>query len=207
MKYTAQPWHFIFPLVLFCIGVKLLSYGNEVLSEMSIGFYVVSFSSYLMIVTNGTVSVYIEYWREINHFSETMLKHRNPDLWKALGFNPPEQKVVIETHDYSNGDNYVQYEKNVFPVTPEVMKIMAEGILLEGKTFSEGEWVVKNRLVSSSKFRQLQKLFSDSKYIHPNNISNLRMGYSFTKKGVDALRGYMGKELPAANPFKLLMRP
>jgi hypothetical protein len=195
-KYTSKPWHFLFSILLFSIGVVLNTFDNETLSIISIAFFFSACGSYLMILIGGTVPHYTEYWSKVNMFAETMLRHRNPELWNALGFTPPLEPTTIRTIDVDNGVGFEHIEKVSLPVPAETMRIIAHGIVNEGKTFSEGEWVIKGKLISSNKYRVLQKYLENGKYIKLNNPANSRMGYSFTKKGVGLLHGVLkGKSI------------
>lgn len=197
-KYIAKPWHFLFPIMFASIGFILNTFDNMTLSAISIPFFFSSVGSYVMILSNSVISDYTNYWDKVNAFAETMLKQRNPELWHALGFTAPPQPAIVRLVDDSEGQNFKQIEIARPPISKEVMTAIAIGVLNEGKTFSEGEWVVKSKVTSSPKYRKLQRYLEEGRYIKLNNISNPRMGYSFTKKGIHLLNEYVGN---AATPL------
>lgn len=204
-KYVAKPWHFLFSILLFSIAVVLNTFENATLATISIAFYVCSFGSYLIILASGTIPYYTEYWREVSRFSDLMLKNRNPELWNALGFSPPPlstTKVNMIT-DHGNGFEYVEIME--LPVSDEVMQIISKGVV-EGRMFSEGEWVGNSKVTSSAKFRKLQKYLLERNCIRLNNANNSRMGYSLTRKGTVLFEDYANRSI-ATTPLSRLALP
>lgn len=187
--YKSRPWHFIVPVAFFAAGAKLYFTMEEVYMYIGISFVFASFGSYTTILVNSILPHYTKYWEEVNRFTETISKTNNPDVWRALGYEPPVRAFV--TTKEADGDQkfFPHYERKEFPVSDDVLSLMANGFI-DGVPFSEGEWVGKRKVISSGKFRKLQDMFRESGYIQLNNKNNSRMGYAFTKKGVSFITGY-----------------
>ena len=174
------------------------------LKSSGIGLLVGSFGAYIVILVSSVLPHYVAYWDRLNTFASLMLQNRNPELWAALGFHASEQKVGITLKDTSNGEAYPSYEIQDLPVSKSVLSAIAKGILVDGKTFSEGEWVTKSQVTTSPKFRKLQKQWLKAGYIRPNHPDNTRMGYAFTKKGATVLYEYAGMPLPSPTALNVV---
>lgn len=136
-----------------------------------------------MIITVGILwDKMIEYWSTLDSFAVTMIRSNNPDLWQALGFKVPPNQVMIT--EVNNNDGFPQYKMNRIPVSPAVMQSIADKVFLSGKTdFIETNFNIPN-------YRKVKKHLKDNGYIAPANKKNVRLGYTFTKKGIDALYEY-----------------
>lgn len=129
----------------------------------------------------------IEYWHQIENVFEAAAKINDTaaryELLKSMGYNVPPRRIeIIETKKDEAGA-YAMDKTIIKGISPAVLQMIADKVLMSGKAeFAEEEY---SQFVPA--IRKVRKLFKESGIIAPKNKSNVRLGYSFTKKGMDTL--------------------
>lgn len=183
-RYTPKPWHLPYSLVLIAIGTITIRQGWLFFGFMS-SFFGVLIGLTIILGMNWDKA--IEYWQQIEYVLEAASKIKDTasryELLKSMGYNIPPSKIeIIETH--KDDDGVYAMEKTIIKgLSPTVLQMIADKVLMSGKTeFAEEEF---GRFVPA--IRRVRKLFKEGGLIAPKNKGNVRLGYSFTKKGMDTL--------------------
>jgi len=131
-----------------------------------------------------------EYWSTLDSFAQTMIRSNNPDLWQALGFKNPPAKIMIEERKTDERGNFTGFRYNPIPVSPAVMQSIADKVLMTGKTeFVETDYShIPN-------IRKVRNELKQKGYIIPKNKKNVRLGYTWNKKGLDVLYQYASEQI------------
>ena len=182
--YYAKPQDIVYPMAMMGVGTASLFYEKwKIFGILSI---ILGFLMGLTIELCINWDKIISYWEIINQHILLMDKIKNPDLWYALGYKQvPETVRVIEN---LNDGHTIRFKE--IPISPAKMNILANKVLMSGKTtFSEKEYaaIVPN-------FRKIQKEWKSKGYLKSNNQKNPRLGYSFTRKGMDVLYEFASQE-------------
>jgi hypothetical protein len=179
-RYVPKPQHAIYSILLMAVGTAVFSRdGWWVFGTLTIliGFM-------LGVVINIAIGweKSIEYWSTINEHIKLMMKVKDPDLWVALGYKHVPQTVqVFETEN--TGQGFITTRIKDIPIPVGQMNLLANKVLTSGKTtFSESEY---SALVPN--FRSIQKKWRKDGILKANNSKNPRLGFSFSKKGIDML--------------------
>jgi len=181
--YEPHPKHTLIAALYIAVGyIAIIREGWIAFGLIMIGMGIITW-----LVVNATIVIksYQDYWSEINSFLQLAMKTNNPHIWTIFGMQPPPTEVKVMVKDTSKGEAYPSYQFQGLPVSPHIMRVIADGVLT-GKPFSENEWT-KNKIVPGTKFRKLQKLFKDKDFIRPNNTRSNNLGYSLTRKGQQVL--------------------
>jgi hypothetical protein len=189
-RYTPKPLHLIYSVLLMLTGSIIFARdGYYLLGSI---MFVFGILLGITIIAGMNWDKAIEYWNTINEHIKLMMKVNDPDIWQALGYKHAPQSIqIIETVD--NGQGFTSTKINDFPVPASVMNIVSNKVLNSGKTtFSEAEYssIIPN-------FRKIQKDWRKNGILKPNNTNNPRLGFSFSKKGMDIIYQY------ASNSIKL----
>jgi hypothetical protein len=188
-RYMPKPFHLLYSLLFMGVGTVTFfdGWGWFGVCSFLLGLFLG-----ITIITGMNWEWVISYWEEINKHIEWMDKHPDPELWYAIGYKKvPSSVRVIEDLNEGNTTRYRE-----LPVSPAKMNILANKVLMSGKTtFSEKEY---SSLVPN--FRKVQKDWKEKGYLKQNNQTNKRLGYSFTKKGMQVLYEF------ASDEFKLSLK-
>ena len=125
------------------------------------------------------------YWNTLDSFAQTMMKSNNPDLWQALGFKYPPQQVTITEVKQADNDSGYQMKFHRIPISPATMQMIADKVLMSGNTD-----FIEDNYSNVPNIRKVRKLLKDDGLLSPKNKKNVRLGYTFNKKGIDSLYQY-----------------
>src|SRR3990172_271346 len=189
-RYTAKPWHIVYPMLMLAVGSVTFGYGwfffGLVMSMLGIALGI-------SITFAISWDKSIEYWSMLNEFARTMIKSNNPDLWEAMGFkHPPHQIMITETKQADNESGF-SMKFHRLPISPAVMQSVADKVLMSGR----GEFPAENSHLGKNipNYRKVKKYLKENRYIIPTNPKNERLGYSFNRKGLDALYEYASESI------------
>lgn len=146
------------------------------------------------------------YWQTLDNLVKDIIKSNQPELWAAfwkyINMEPPKQldKVqVIERTEDKDG-NFTTLKFKNLPASPNIMQMIADAVLT-GTPFSETEIANRKKIVSTKKFRELQKEFRKNGYLRANVIKDGKevpsQGYTRTKKGTEVLLEYASESVKA----------
>lgn len=183
-SYQANPRHVLYSILLMAAGNSVAYYD---------GWLVFGIITFLIGVALGITIIFsinwqkcIEYWETINETIKLMQKITNPEVWEALGFKAPAQtiRVIEDLNKEPSGQYQTTNIHHIDFISPVILQSIADAVL-SGAPFSEGEIVKKRKIVSSPKFRRLQKLAASKEkgWIKPHNSTDNRQGFALTKKG------------------------
>jgi hypothetical protein len=180
-RYVGRPQHALFGLFIMTVGFVTTVRDNWFI--FGITTFILGVLLFLAIVINIAWMPVIEYWFTINEHIRIMSKINNPDLWYALGYKQVPQSVTIEEREDTGQGFYNTHIRNI-PISPASMSMIANKVLNSGNTkFSETEYA---RLIPN--FRKVRKDWHENKgYVKLANSKNPRLGYQWTKKGIDML--------------------
>lgn len=181
--YVAHPRQVLWGVFIMAVGVATFVFDGW--------FYFGTFTFIIGVLLSITVMLAINwdkaagYWSTLDSFAQTMMKANNPDLWMALGFKVPPQNVMITEVKQETKDDGWQMKIHRLPVSPATMQLIADKVLLSGNTD-----FIETTYKNIPNFRKIQKELKKEGLLTPKNKSNVRMGYSFNKKGIDTLYQY-----------------
>lgn len=131
----------------------------------------------------------ILYWETINQHVILMNKS-NPDIWVALGYSRPSDKVeVIEKQDKGQGS--FSWKISQVPVSPSQMNLVANKLLGSGSLdFSEKEYgkVIPN-------FRKFRADWIKQGNLVPKNKNNPKNGYCLSRKGLMIIKEFASEHM------------
>lgn len=190
--YTARPHHILY--VLLCLGVGTVT--------MRQGWYFFGFMSSFFGVLLGVTIILsinwdksIRYWETIRSVFEAASKIKDNttryELLKSMGYNVlPSQVEVIETRKDEHGIFQGQSIKR-YPISPAIMQTLADKVLGEYITKGAVEFDFKeDKFNFVPSIRKVKDKFRQDNLITPKNKKNVRLGYRWTKKGIDELYQY-----------------
>ena len=131
------------------------------------------------IIFSGVVREYISAKEAFASTAKILSKTRDPEVWQALGVTPPQRSEPVMFQSAPT-----QYKfKEVGWSSPQ-LTAFANGIL-RGDPLTEDHWVTVRALVTGKPYRKLHKALKEDKFIIQKNKTNPRLGYVFTRKGMD----------------------
>jgi hypothetical protein len=185
--YYAKPQDIIYPLAMMGVGTASLFYEKwKIFGILSIILgYLMGLTIELCINWDKIIS----YWETINEHVKLMERNKDPDLWMALGYKSiPDKVQVIEKEDKGQGSFSWKISNIPIPVTN--MNMLSNKVLGSGDvSFTEERYgnIVPN-------FRKVRKDWIAQNVIKLKNAKNSRLGYKFTKKGIDVLYEFASQE-------------
>jgi len=181
--YKAHPLHVVFSLFIMAVGTAtFVRDGWAVFGTVA---FIIGAGLGFSIVIGIGWDKSIEYWSTLESFANVMIKSNNPDLWMALGFKAPPSKIMIEERKTDDKGNFTGFRYNPIPVSPAIMQSIADKVLMTGKTeFLESDYA------NIPNIRKVRNELKEKGYIIPKNKKNVRLGYTWNKKGLDILYEY-----------------
>ena len=192
-RYTPRPWHLFYAVLL--LGVGTVTFGQGwLLFGASCSLF--GFLLGLTILIGMSWDKSIEYWQTIQYIWEAAIKIKDAttryELLKSMGYNVLPQSVeVVETRRDEKGI-FLGMSLKKLPVSPAIMQTIADKVLGEYITKGTVEFdFTEDRFASFvPKIRKVKKYLKEESLIATKHKSNPRIGYRWTKKGIEALRGY-----------------
>lgn len=180
-KYVAHPIHLLWSLLIMAIGVITFTENGYFGAASFILGGILGISICVSIAWEKS----IEYWNTVTEFANVMMKSNNPDLWQALGFKAPPQQVIVKEVKEASTDNGWQMKIHRLPVSPATMQLVADTVLHSGNTdFIESDFAhIPN-------IRKIRNHLKAEGLLSPKNKKNVRLGYTFNRKGLDTLYQY-----------------
>jgi hypothetical protein len=191
-KYTPHPIHFFYVLLLLGVGTATLK----------IGWYFVGFMSSLFGVLLGITIILgmnwekaTAYWEAIASVFDAAVKIKDSttryELLKSMGYKVlPSQVEIIETRQDEYGIFQGQSIKR-YPISPAIMQTIADKVLGEYITKGSVEFDFKeDKFDFVPRLRQVKNKFKEDNLITAKNKKNVRLGYRWTRKGIDELYQY-----------------
>lgn len=183
-RYTPRPAHLLYALLLIAVGTVTMGHGWTFFGFMA-SFFGVTLG--LTIVLGMNWDKCIEYWAQIEYVFNAASKINDTaaryELLKSMGYNIPPSKIeIIETKRDELGV-YEMDKSIVKGISPAILQLIADKVLMSGQTdFAEESY---GQFVPA--IRKVKKQFRDAGIIAQKNKKNVRLGYSFTKKGIETL--------------------
>lgn len=182
-SYHAKPHHLIWSLLFMAVGVVTFTYDDWHL--FGVCSFILGSGLGVIIVLGMLWDKVTEYWSTLDSFANTMMKSNNPDLWMALGFKvPPSQVMITETKEADNDGGYSMKIHRI-PVSPAVMQSIADKVLLSGNTD-----FIETNFSNIPNIRKVRNHLKAEGLLSPKNKKNVRLGYTFNRKGIDSLYQY-----------------
>lgn len=181
--YKAKPYHVAWALFVMAIGTVTFVYDGW--AVFGIATFIIGALLGIAIVFSVAWEKRTEYWETVTSFAQVMIKSNNPDLWQALGFKNPPQQVTIQEVKQADNESGYQVKFHKVPVSPSVMQLIADTVLHSGKNdFIESDYGhIPN-------IRKVRDKLKEQGLISPRNKKNVRLGYTFNKKGLEVLYQY-----------------
>lgn len=179
-RYTPKPLHLAYSLLFVAVGIKSVNSYDWI--------YFGLFSTFIGSLLGITIILgmnwdkAIEYWMTINYNIKLMMKVKDPDIWIALGYKSIPQSVnVVETEDTGQGFIATRYKN--YHISPSRLNLVSNKVLGTGKaTFTEDDY---SALIPN--FRKVRREWIKDGYVTPLHKDNPRLGYAFSKKGMDMI--------------------
>ena len=186
-RYSPRPWHLLYALLLMAVGTVTMGHGWIFFGLMS-GFFGVLLG--LTIILGMNWDKVTEYWSQIEYVLEAANKIKDTatrvELLKSMGYNVPPSKIEIIETKQDDAGTYAMDKTIIKGVSPAILQLIADKVLMSGKmNFAEQEY---SQFVPS--IRRVRDKFKAAGIIAPANKKNVRLGYTFTRKGVDTLWRY-----------------
>jgi hypothetical protein len=182
-EYYAKPIHLFYSVLFMATGTISFFYDGWVIFGVSV--FTLALLLGLSIVFCMNWQKIIDYWTVINEHVILMNKSTNPDLWYALGYNKPPNKIqVIEQED--NGQGFTTTHITDVLVSPAKMNQVANKVLGSGKLDFTEE--VYGSLIPN--FRQFRKDWISKGRLVQKNKKNKKSGYVLSRKGLQVMYEY-----------------
>ncbi len=194
-KYTPKPYHLFYTVIFLAIGTSSFMFaGWEV---FGVTVYLIGVGSGIWVVVGGMYQKVTEYWEQIEHTASQLEKIKNPDVWRAFGFAPPEPTITIERHT-SYGQGFVNTEYAQLPISDAKLYKLASGIRREKLPLSQAQWSGKKygKLLSNPAFRELIYKMEEQKLVKPIDPEHRNRGFGLTKKGAEYLDEFLDNYSP-----------
>jgi hypothetical protein len=178
--YSPRPWHLLFSVALLAIASLMLPIENWF--WFGLCTILLGFGSGVWIILAGYFETYGQQWDRWSHFAEIMAKNRNPQVWAALGFVPPEEAFKIEIDTRSEPSSvFKTTEIYDMPCSSNAFTVLCDGVLM-GQPLSETFWV-SNKTFSSPTFRNVKKKLEEKQAIKLKIAGKPTQGFVLTRKG------------------------
>lgn len=177
--------HLVYSLLTMATGSSLWFYkGLELLGTLII---ILGFGMGVSMLFCINWDKVITYWMTINEHVILMTKNNNPDLWVALGYSAPLQKVeVIEKSEDGN-----HWKLKEIPISPGQMNLVANKLLGSGSLdFKEEDY---GSLIPN--FRKFRKDWIASGKLVQKNKKNPRNGYCLSRKGLMVINEFASEHM------------
>lgn len=198
-RYTPKPWHLIHPVLLLASGTVATGLGWLFFGFMSSLFGVVLGLTILIGLNWDKV---IEYWKQIEYVLEAAAKIKDAatryELLKSMGYQIVPSEVTINEKQSDKHGILEHLSIKRLPISPAVMQVIADKILMTGKMEFPAEKSTLGQSIPN--YRKTKQYLIRNNYIIPTNPKNVRLGYSFNRKGTDVLYEY------ASEAVKLQLR-
>lgn len=187
-EYKPKPTHLFISLLIMGAGVISLSYGDEWVWFGGLTL-LLGFGLGISIILCLNWDKINEYWSLINEHVVLMNKS-NPDIWVALGYSKPVQKVeIIEKEDLGQGS--FSWKINQLPISPSKMKQVADKVLgSQSLEFTEEQY---GRLIPN--FRQFRKDWIAQGKLVQKNKKNKKLGYVLSRKGLQTMYQFASENM------------
>lgn len=177
-QYSPRPWHLLFSVALLALASLMLPIENWF--WFGLITILLGFGSGVWIILAGYFESYGAYWDKIAHFGEVMSKNKNPAVWHALGFTPPEESFVM-IEDNRDQAGMGATEKFDMPCSVPAFTALCDGVLM-GQPLSETFWV-SNKTFTSPTFRNVKKKLEEKQAIRLKIAGKPTQGFVLTRKG------------------------
>lgn len=187
--YKARPAHIFVSIFIMSVGFTSMLYQSGVIFWFGLCVFILGFLLGLSILFVMNWSKVIEYWTVLNEHV-TLMNKSNPDIWVALGYSKPVQKVeIVEKEDLGQGS--FSWKINQLPISPSKMNQVANKVLGSGKLeFTEEEY---GRLIPN--FRQFRKDWIAQGKLVQKNKKNKKLGYVLSRKGLQTMYEFASENM------------
>lgn len=182
--YIVRPHHMFYAVIIMAGGWKCILTKDWETFGVIVFIIGVLFSGVIMLGISWRGP--IAYWERIEQAVNALNRIKDPAVWTALGFKRiPEVATVIEKR-YDDKGIFTGLSKIKVPVNPSMMNMIANEVLMSGSLdFTEEKYKSKIK-----NFRSVKKDFKEKGYVAPINKNNVKLGYVWTKKGIDVIYEY-----------------
>ena len=189
-RYTAMPYHVLFPMATSIAGALLLKLDGYQWVIIGLAVCLFSFLTWAWIIYVGITRERIEYWDTITHAVNQLNKTNNPEVWRAMGFTVPPDKVRVvidKTTAVEKKAGVKRISNREIPISSAKLYTFASGVL-GGKSLSYGTWGGKNKLFTDTKYRDFHKYMRAEKWIERSDPEEGRQGYVLTSLGEEVFK-------------------
>lgn len=182
--YIPQAKHIIYPCLMMTAGYKCmldydwLAFGTTL--------FILGILLALVIIIGIGWRGPIAYWEQLERTLEVMRKIKEPAVWTAMGFKNVPETVIIQEKRFDDYGKFQGMSIKQLPVGPVEMNTLANTVLM-AKSLDFTEEMYKSKVKN---FRKVKEEFKTKDWIKPKNKNNVRGGYMFTRKGLQALYEY-----------------
>ena len=186
-EYRARPSHLFVSLLIMAMGIR--TYFIDGWGWFGSLSFILGFLLGLSIIFVMSWSKVIEYWTILNEHVVLMNKS-NPDIWVALGYSKPAQRVeVIEREE--TGQGLFNTRISNLNISPMKMNQIANKVLGTGKLeFTEEEY---GKLIPN--FRQFRKDWIAQGKLVQKNKKNKKLGYVLSRKGLQVMYEFSSENM------------
>lgn len=183
--YTPHPAHQFIPFgMLLIAAVIATAFPSWITALVFIAVFISAVVTCVWIAIAGKVREETDYWERIG-WDIQELRRSDPEIWQALGFMNPPERVKVDVNVTGEPEESPYYALNSFTlnISPAKMETFANAIITGAKTLSEGDWAGDGKLFGSKEFRKFKHELLRGGFTIQNNLKDSRQGFSLTKKG------------------------
>jgi hypothetical protein len=193
-RYTPKPWHLVYALLLLAVGTVTFGYEWYFFGFMSSFFGIILGLTILLGMNWDKV---IEYWKQIEYVLEAAAKIKDAatrlELLKSMGYNVPASEITVTERREDEHGVFSGMSIRKLPVSSSIMQVIADKILMTGRMEFPAETSELGKVIPN--YRKVKQYLIKNNYIVPTNPKNVRLGYSFNRKGTDVLYEYASESI------------
>lgn len=192
-----------FASIWFAIGTALMLINNEMWNALGAILWVIAIVIIIIATWDTMWERFESKTREMQYLFESakgLDRERLAALLHALGLKslPVQEFKTNLSINLKDHNDTITTTRNVFniPVSPEQLRILADGLINEGAPFSRREWVDRRHTLTDAQYRNLQAAFETEKIIELRSTDNPNAGFKLSKYGEAIMR----EQLPSPAP-------
>lgn len=180
--HETRPFHFIYPFLLLIAGG-------------AVGTYWIWWLGICIVVLAGLMTL----WLAIHSILDrtTALIEASTEHYRTIHDLTDEEKVEVgmtivpDQVRVERTDGRLNWTYDFLPVSPVKLKVIAKACL-NGRPFSEREWMGRDKILTDTEFYPLRDaLLKDDVYMKSRNPNEPRQGFEWTEAGVKLLEGIL----------------
>lgn len=187
-RYTPHPIHGVWAMLIMAVGV--VTFVRD-------GWMIFGMTSFMLGAALGFATVLsmlweksIQYWQAIADVFEKAGRVTDPiaraEILQSMGYKViPNQMITIHEVREETKEHGWQKLTHRVPVSPTVMQLIADKVLMSGNTD-----FIETNFSNIPNFRKVHKELKAKGLLSQKNNKNVRLGYTFNRKGLDTLYEY-----------------